>query len=137
MPTTAHKPKNENILYLICLLAWLVPGAGHWYLRKRARAVIIFVAICSTFLLGLLLGGIEMINPQGTFGDQAWFCAQILTGLPGLIAALAQDPNWPMGYGRSVDLGQVYAGVAGLLNLLCIVDILIKESIPWKPLGLR
>ena len=127
MATVSRKAQAEKILYLVCILAWLVPGAGHWYQGKRRRGVLIFVAICATFVLGLVLGGIEMINPQGTFGDKAWFCAQILCGLPALITTLAQDPNVGMGYGRGVDLGQVYAGIAGLLNLLCILDVLVKE----------
>jgi uncharacterized protein DUF6677 len=129
MATARKKQEFGKALYLAAILAWLVPGAGHWYLGKRSRGAIIFLAICSTFLIGLYLGGLEMINPQGSFGSKAWFCAQILTGLPGLIAAIAQDPNIGPGYGRGVDLGQVYTGIAGLLNLLCILDVLTTEAI--------
>jgi hypothetical protein len=42
---------------LASLLAWLVPGAGHWYQRRRSKAVLFFVCIASTFVYGLWIGG--------------------------------------------------------------------------------
>ena len=38
------------------LLAWLIPGAGHWYQGRRSKAVLFFVCITVTFLYGLYLG---------------------------------------------------------------------------------
>ena len=117
--------------YLAGFLAWLVPGAGHWYLGQRSRGGVIFAAICATFLLGIVLSGLEMIDPQNA---KAWFCAQLLCGTPTLISLLVQDQATTINeiYGRGVDLGQVYAGVAGLLNLLCILDVLDRkpQSLP-------
>ena len=115
---------QQKELYLSAILAWLVPGAGHCYLGQRARGGVICAAICTTFLLGLILGGVEVIDPRNSI---AWFCAQILCGLPAIIGTLAQDPNLDMGYGRGVDLGQVYAGVAGLMNLFCILDLILRQ----------
>lgn len=131
--TNRKDNEDDKMLHLVAVLAWLIPGAGHFYLGKRTRGAVIFVSICTTFLLGLILGGIEVIDPQGTFGAKAWFFAQILAGFPAILASLAQNPNLPMGYGRGVDLGQVYAGVAGLLNLLCVVDILTGGLAPEPP----
>ena len=129
MDTKPKKPGPETAVYFVGVLAWLIPGAGHWLLGMRQRAVVIFVAICSTFLIGLVLGSIEMIDPQYA---KAWFCAQILTGLPAIIATLQQDSTIIIseisGYGRGVDVGQVYAGVAGLLNLICILDALLRSQ---------
>lgn len=116
--------KNEFLIYFITLAAWLVPGLGHWLLGHRQRAVVIFLAICSTFALGILLGGLEMIDPHKS---TAWFCAQVLTGIPALISVKLQNPEIAAGYGRGIDIGQVYAGVAGLLNLLCILDVLMRS----------
>jgi hypothetical protein len=39
------------------VLAWLVPGAGHWYLGRRARALVFFALITASFLLGSFLHG--------------------------------------------------------------------------------
>jgi hypothetical protein len=41
---------------LAAVLAWLVPGAGHWYQRRRSKAVLFFVCITSTFVYGLWIG---------------------------------------------------------------------------------
>jgi hypothetical protein len=42
--------------FLAALLAWLVPGAGHWYQRRRSKAVLFFVCIVGSFGYGLWLG---------------------------------------------------------------------------------
>jgi len=121
-----NKPGKKPTYFLV-LLAWLIPGAGHWYLGLRARGVIIFLTVCFTFLLGLILGSVEVIDPQYAKG---WFLAQALGGLPAILGAALQDKMQPITeiYGRGVDLGQVYTGVAGLLNMLCIIDVLSRIS---------
>ncbi|MBN1846941.1 MAG: hypothetical protein JW810_14740 [Sedimentisphaerales bacterium] len=120
--------KNDNALYFIGLLAWLIPGAGHWLLGQRQRAAVIFVTISTTFLLGLALGSIEMIDPQNA---KAWFCAQILCGFWTVLVTLLQNHSITINdmFGRGVNIGQVYAGVAGLLNLLCILDALYRAQV--------
>jgi len=123
--TAKRGPESEKAAYFVGFLSWLVPGAGHWYLGQRHRAGAIFLAICVTFLLGVILGGVEMIDPQNA---KAWFCAQILCGLPAVIVTFVQDPNLKAGYGRGVDWGQVYTGIAGLLNLLCVLDALARSQ---------
>jgi hypothetical protein len=47
----AQSWKDNHALFLISTgaLAWLVPGAGHFVLEERRRAVVIFVAIALTF----------------------------------------------------------------------------------------
>jgi hypothetical protein len=41
---------------LAALLAWLIPGLGHWYQGRRHKAVLFFVCILGTFIYGLYLG---------------------------------------------------------------------------------
>ncbi len=38
------------------LLAWLVPGLGHFYQGRRAKAVLFFCCIVPTFVVGCVLG---------------------------------------------------------------------------------
>jgi hypothetical protein len=38
-------------------LAWLIPGLGHLYQRRTAKAVLYFACIMGTFLYGIYLGG--------------------------------------------------------------------------------
>ncbi|MGC3965901.1 MAG: hypothetical protein QM775_00570 [Pirellulales bacterium] len=39
------------------ILAWLIPGAGHWYQGRRTKALLFFFCIYATFFYGLWLGG--------------------------------------------------------------------------------
>jgi hypothetical protein len=50
---------------MIALVGWLVPGAGYWLIGERARGTIIFAAIVSIFLMGLLVGGLRVIDVPG------------------------------------------------------------------------
>jgi hypothetical protein len=144
------------------VLAWLVPGLGHWYLRCRARAVILFVAVGLTFWGGVALAGVKStVNLQE---NRLWFIPQSFAGAHAL-AGLQWSNSLPDFDGRTAaedlrlldkglidqaefdrrrqkakailecqsfwpdtDLGQVYTGVAGLLNLLCILDVLARAQ---------
>jgi hypothetical protein len=46
------------------LLAWLVPGLGHWYQGRRAKAVLFFVCITGLFFHGVYLGGGTCLDRQ-------------------------------------------------------------------------
>jgi hypothetical protein len=50
---------------LAALLAWLVPGLGHWYQGRRAKAVLFFVCIMGLFGYGVYLGGGTRIDQDG------------------------------------------------------------------------
>ena len=39
------------------VLAWLVPGLGHFYQGRNAKGVLFIVCILGTFIYGLYLGG--------------------------------------------------------------------------------
>ncbi|MGH9446763.1 MAG: DUF6677 family protein, partial [Terriglobia bacterium] len=43
-PAGAHSTGRHNVA-AICVAAWLLPGLGHWQLRRRWRALILFLAI--------------------------------------------------------------------------------------------
>jgi len=42
---------------LSCFLAWILPGAGHFYLGKKGKAAVFFVVVLVTFFLGLSMHG--------------------------------------------------------------------------------
>ena len=117
----AQLSKQNHILSLLTvgLLAWLVPGAGHFALNEKKRAAIIFAAIVLTFCAGLYIGSIGVIDPVNA---KPWYAAQIMNS-PAVAALghLTRTGNYPV-YGRLNEIGQIYTGIAGLLNLLCIVN---------------
>ncbi|MBN1360235.1 MAG: hypothetical protein JW993_06575 [Sedimentisphaerales bacterium] len=113
--------KDNHALYLIVVgaLAWLVPGAGHFLLDKRRQAIVICVAVLLTFLVGLYVGSVGVIDPVGA---KPWYAAQLMnTPAVALLARISTAGNYPV-YGRPNEIGQIYTSIAGLLNLLCIVN---------------
>ena len=126
---------------LAVLLACAIPGAGHFYLGRAKRGIIIFLTITALFWSGVGVGGVLTVDLQK---ERWWFVAQMLTGVNGLIAwqrqkqayqALAKIEGESLEK-RMVKAGialvvpaetvaRAYSGVAGLLNLMCIFDALM------------
>ena len=113
--------KENHILFLsiVGLLSWLIPGAGYFLLKEKKRAIIIFVTIVLTFCTGLYVGSIGVIDPVGA---KPWYAAQIMNSpMVALLGHLTAGGGYPV-YGKPNEIGQIYTSIAGLLNLLCIVN---------------
>jgi hypothetical protein len=125
--------KDNHALFLIVIggLAWLIPGAGHFALNERSRGIVIFVMIALTFAVGLYVGSIGVVNPVSA---KPWYVAQVMNSpvvflLGSYMTAAHQRAEaqndlslaYPV-YGRAGEVGQIYTSIAGLLNLLCIVN---------------
>jgi hypothetical protein len=106
-------------------VGWLVPGGGHFLLKRRGRGVLLAVSITCMFALGLLMRG-AMFRPQS--GDILtilinWggFAGNIASGILYLLT------TW-LGYaqpdlaGAVHDYGTKFLVTAGLLNVLAMVD---------------
>ncbi len=188
----AHSSNSASPV-LVGLCAWLVPGGGYFLIGQRARAMVVGVSIIALFLMGILIGGIRIMDPPGwgqygfkdemiqkfdrqhqafsseptrveptsatqaedprenerdrTVGpalftspitelsDKPWYVGQILCGPLTLAAsALSVDLAKPtvnapvpqegvaMSHSRSWEIGALYTAVAGMLNLLAIID---------------
>ena len=134
MPQTPATPTFKPWQFpLAAVLAWLIPGAGHFYLGLRKRALLLFVCIEATFFIGLYIGTVRIVDPsQSVF----WFLAQILAGLNTIIANLCTPfaegqtagAAAPLIRDYSYSLGILYTGIAGLLNLLTVFDTLIRAG---------
>ena len=117
----ARLSKENHVLFLLIvgLLGWFLPGAGHLLLKEEKRAIIIFATITLTFCVGLYVGSIGVIDPVGA---KAWYVAQIMNSpLVAALGHLTAGGGFPV-YGRPNEIGQIYTGVTGLLNLLCIIN---------------
>ncbi len=107
------------------LLAWLVPGGGHFYLKRHGRAGLLLAAVLIMFLFGLMMQG-EFLKPQG--GDllniliyYGGFICDLATGLPYMIATWF-NYSQPDVAGAVHDYGTKFLVTAGLLNVLAMVD---------------
>ncbi len=87
---------------IAALLAWLWPGAGHFYQRRFAKGFLFMVCILGTFFVGLRIGSGRVVYASLESGDFRWqyFCqaAVGLPAMPALIQAAAVkndgDPFW-------------------------------------------
>ena len=113
------KEKHLVFLVIIALAGWFVPGAGYFLLKQRTHAIIIFTAIVLTFCVGLYIGSIGVVDYHGS---RPWYTAQIMTSpAVAVIEHYTKAGGYPV-FGRPNEIGQIYTGIAGLLNLLCIVN---------------
>ncbi len=117
----ARRSREGHIVFLVIvgLVAWVVPGAGHLVLGKNRHAIVIFVTIALTLGAGLYVGSIGVINPVGA---KPWYVAQVMnTPAVAALGQVVRQGEYPV-YGRPNEIGQIYTSIAGLLNLLCIVN---------------
>jgi len=107
------------------LLAWLVPGGGHFLLKRPARGAILGASVAIVFLLGLMMRG-TLFQPEG--GDlltmviyYGGFIGDLLAGILYFLTVWLgySQPDMP---GHVHDYGTKFLVAAGLLNLLAIVD---------------
>ena len=94
--------------FLAAILAWLVPGLGHWYQGRRPKAVLFFVCIMSVFLFGCYLGSdreygpVRTVYAKWTKGERRlFFIPQAFIGVAAIPATLQENrvkqgfpPRW-------------------------------------------
>ena len=115
---TAAEP---GALVLVCLLAWLLPGAGHLWLGRRQKGIIFLVVLLLMFVVGLLLHGrlfpLAVSEPLvflGAIADRG-------IGLPYFLARLLDAGNGTV-IAVTYEYGNTFLMAAGLLNALVILD---------------
>ena len=131
--TNTDSQNNRSLLMLsVGLAGWLVPGGGYFLLKEYSRAVIILLTITLTFCAGLYIGSIGVIDPVGA---KLWYAIQLLFSpavvLIGHVTAVGRFGV----YGRPAEIGQIYTSIAGLLNLLCIVNAVYSAYTHNRPGG--
>jgi len=111
---------NGAFLLMVGLAAWLIPGGGYYLLGDKRRALVVFFTILITFSIGLYIGSIGVID---SVHSKPWYAAQLMnTPAVALIGRyVARTQNYPV-FGRPNEIGQIYTSIAGLLNLLCIIN---------------
>lgn len=118
------------------ILAWLVPGLGHWFLGERVRGVVFFVFTTVTFWTGVAIGGMKSTVNYAENGP--WFAAQLCMGGEAVIAWAGSryvqgaypksEQSRISAYWPSDNIAVIYTGITGLLNLLIIIDALARAD---------
>lgn len=106
-------------------LGWLIPGGGHFLLKRTSRGAVLLGAVLLTFLLGLLMRG-ALFEPQT--GDLlttviyvGGFIGNLASGLLYLLTVWL-GYNQPDVAGHVHDYGTKFLVAAGLMNILAMVD---------------
>ena len=121
-PQPGGKPVGASRTLSACVAGAFVPGLGHAMLGKWDRAIVFFGCISAMFALGLQLNG-RLFNPE--FGDLFSMLKFIADAGSGLLYwifwFLNSGKGDPTAY--TYDYANVFIYVAGLLNMLVIVDV--------------
>jgi hypothetical protein len=136
MAKTQETTQDSPAVALAPLLAWLLPGLGHWWIGERVRGIIFFIVLTVTFWGGVAVGGVgTTVTPTE---NGAWIAAQLCMGPQALGALYLNYRTVENAKARGDDtykapwpastISVVYAGVAGMLNLLVIIDALARAD---------
>ena len=120
-PPVETLPEPRGNPWLAMVLAWLLPGLGHFYLGRRGRAAIFCGLILASLGIGLYLDGKlwevipgQLLSVLGTLGCVGlgipFFILRFLLEYQGDVAA--------QGY----EYGGAFILTGGLLNLLLVLD---------------
>ncbi len=121
---------------IVAMAAWLVPGLGYVLIGHRTRGITAGATIILLFFLGLFIGGAKVVEPCTSYSIQGIlqkpaYVGQLLTGPIAIITArIAADPSFATSHSRVNEIGTLYTAVAGMLNLLVIIDVSNRASSP-------
>jgi hypothetical protein len=106
-------------------LGWLVPGGGHFLLKRTGRGLLLLTSVTLMFLCGLMMRG-AMFQPQSgdlltTLINTGGFIGNLCSGILYLLTVWL-GYNQPDVAGAVHDYGTKFLVTAGLLNVLAMVD---------------
>ncbi|MEO6192870.1 MAG: DUF6677 family protein [Thermoanaerobaculia bacterium] len=122
MPQPPAVPERRGNAVVAVLSAWLVPGLGHFYLKRPLRGLAFFALVVASALIGCKLEG---------------HLYQVVGGQP--LTMLATFASMGMGFlyfllryalhyqgnimGAGYEYGTAFLLTAGLMNLLLVLDV--------------
>lgn len=104
---------------LCAALSWLVPGLGHAKAGQKDKGMLMGAAVVAVFALGLLFSHGHAVDRANA---SVWWIAQNLFGGGSLFAALVTGPLRMEQAPPHLDLGVILCTVAGLMNLVVMID---------------
>lgn len=141
---TDHLDRPLN--WTAAILGWICPGFGQIVLGHRRRGLLAMLGILGLFFGGLLIGGVDCVDRREA---PLWFYAQAAAGpvafaadwansgllKSGIVGELVESPPARPGTQpplistfKSVtvasEIGTLYCFLAGLMNLVVILDAL-------------
>ncbi len=118
--TTALERRRGPSPALQVGLAWLVPGLGHFHQGRVRRALVVFVLLVGLFAVGTLLSDFSNLSRERHF---YYWGGQFLLGLPAIVVEVVSGRPPVTGEIPFVDAGLTFACIAGLLNVMAMLDV--------------
>jgi hypothetical protein len=103
----------------VVLLGWLLPGLGHFVQGRRLRGGIVFALLVGLLALGTVLAEGSNLDRERHF---YYWGGQFLAGAPAMVLEAIAGGRPVRGELPYVDAGLVFASLAGLLNVLALLD---------------
>ena len=116
----ARSESQQGFVFLPLIAGWLVPGAGHFLLRKWGRGSLLAASIVGMFAMGIVMQGklhsnphdiLDMLSLAGDLGNGLLY---VVSRVLGLGAEHVQV--------TTADYGTRFIVVAGLLSVIAAVD---------------
>jgi hypothetical protein len=106
------------------LLAWVFPGLGHLFLGRRGKGLVLMGSILALFVLGVMMDSrlqlhLGLEDPLALLFSAAQMgigAPYVIARLLGFEAGLVTSPTY--------EYGNTFTAVAGLLNILVVLDAL-------------
>lgn len=152
------EPSDYATPPIVAALGWLLPGLGYWMIGQRRRALLAGATIIILFVMGLLISGVRCIDvpgygPQGQLLyastgpggsslvitsspfkavlDKPWYIPQFLAGPLTIVSSfwsVGVSGTYPKATARMFEIGTLYTAIAGMLNLLIMIDSAHRAS---------
>ena len=119
--TRLRTPATTLPPLVVLIAGWLVPGAGHFLLKKWIRGTLLFSSIFLMFVIGIALQGKIYTPNTGELLDMLNFAGDLGTGLLYVLARIF-DMGASSVQLATADYGTKFIVVAGLLNIVAAVD---------------
>ncbi|HUD15341.1 MAG TPA: DUF6677 family protein, partial [Terracidiphilus sp.] len=119
-PQNKKTDTGSGFIYLPLIAGWLVPGAGHFLLRKWGRGALLALSILGMFAVGIAMQGklyagahdiLDLLGLAGDLGNGLLYMVSRALGLGGDQIQVT-----------TADWGTRFIVVAGLLNVIAAVD---------------
>jgi hypothetical protein len=124
---SAPAPNVSSTAWILPLIAaWVIPGGGHFLLKKTGRGALILISVVLMFLFGLFMRGMMFTPEQGadyltSLINYGGFVCNLAAGALYFMSSIFgyAQPDMP---GAVHDYGTKFLVTAGLLNILAMVD---------------
>ncbi len=119
---TDEETRSVNPVSLV-ILGWAIPGAAHVVVGRKDKALLYFVLVLGTFIAGWIISDFRNVY----FEQYRWhmflqMCSGVVAFVIGISGEVAEPKMTVM---RLFEIGTLYTMVAGLLNILVVMDAVV------------